>query len=159
MGYSTRFTGRFDFDKPLPLGVIESMRKLQGVDTRDLSGAAYPGMFCQWILTNDLMGVKWDGEEKFYQWEEWLNWLVRNFFLPNAVNITGRVAFQGEDIEDAGYIEVLEGNRVVVTRLPVIADDRDELLEFRNFVLNSDYRNEILEAWKIEKGRDFVSDS
>jgi hypothetical protein len=159
MGYSTRFLGRFDFNKPIPLNIIESMKKLEGVDTRDLSGTVYPGNYCQWILTNDNKGVKWDGEEKFYQWEEWLNWLIRNFFLPNDIKLTGKVSFQGDDIEDAGFIEVFDGNRVVVTRVPTVADDYNELKQFRDFVLNSDYKDELLAGWKQKTGRDFVLDS
>jgi hypothetical protein len=159
MGYTTQFKGRFDFNKPIPLNIIESMKALEGLDTRDRSGTTYPGNYCQWMLTNDNKGVKWDGEEKFEKWEEWLNWLIRNFFLPNDILLSGKVAFQGEDIEDAGYIEVFDGNRVVVSTVPTISDELKELKEFRDFVLASDYKDELLAEWKIKTGREFVSDS
>ena len=158
MGYSTQFSGRFDFVGDVPLNVIESMNDILGVDTRDRTGT-FPGCFCGWILTKDNKGLKWDGEEKFYQWEEWLNWIIRTILLPNRVNLKGHVTYQGDDVEDAGFIDVLEGCRVVVTKLPTVADEYAELKEFRDFVLNSEYKDELLAAWKIEKGRDFDSDS
>lgn len=159
MGYTTRFNGRFDFVGDVPLNIIESMKSLEGVDTRDRSGTTYPGMFCQWVLTSDKKGIKWDGEEKFYQWEDWLKWIIGQYLLPNGVGLKGHVAFQGDDVEDAGFIDILDGSRVVVTRVPTVADEYTELKEFRDFVLNSDYKDEVLAAWKIEKGRDFDSGS
>lgn len=152
MGYNTRFNGRFDFVGDVPLNVIESMRSLEGVDTRDRMGT-YPGCHCQWVLTNDNKGIKWDGEEKFYEWEEWLRWIIRQYLLPNGVHLKGRVTFQGEDVDDAGFIEVLEGSRVVVTKVAIVADEYAELKEFRDFVLQSEYKDEILLAWEAEKGR------
>lgn len=38
-----------------------------------------PGLWCQWVPTADLQGIEWDGNEKFYNYVEWLKYIVTNF--------------------------------------------------------------------------------
>lgn len=63
-----------------------------------------PGLWCQWVPTQDGEGIEWNGAEKFYHYVEWLNYIVKNFLVPWGISISGEVAFQGEDSGDSGTI-------------------------------------------------------
>jgi hypothetical protein len=75
-----------------------------------------PGAYCQWTPTEDGSGLEWDGGEKFYDWAEWLTYLVDNFLKPWGLVLNGRVAYQGEKAGDAGYL-VCTNNMVEVKPL------------------------------------------
>jgi hypothetical protein len=90
---------------------------------------AKPGLWCQWRPTPDGQRLEWDGGEKFYHYVEWLEWLVQWVFAPVfRVTITGRVAWDGEQSEDFGYIVAREN--VITTAYPdwrwVPNDPREE---------------------------------
>lgn len=64
-----------------------------------------PGLWCQWII-NDNGELEWDGGEKFYDYVEWLKYLIDNFFAPSGYILNGSIEFQGEDYDDFGTINV-----------------------------------------------------
>lgn len=64
-----------------------------------------PGLWCQWIITDD-DELEWDGEEKFYNYVEWLEYLINKFFKPEDYILNGTIEFEGEDSGDRGYIKV-----------------------------------------------------
>ena len=47
-----------------------------------------------------------DGNEKFYEYEEWLRYLIKHFFEPSGYILNGEIEFQGEDYDDFGIIYV-----------------------------------------------------
>jgi hypothetical protein len=67
-----------------------------------------PSLWCQWIPTEDNMGIEWDGNEKFYCYDEWLTYIIDNFLKPWGITLSGEVEFQGEDIGDTGKIIVVD---------------------------------------------------
>ena len=84
---------------------------------RDTSVIAYncpsqnqPGLWCQWII-NDNGELEWDGGEKFYNYVEWLEYLIGHFFEPEGYILNGTIEFHGEDEDDFGNIVVVN-NRV-----------------------------------------------
>lgn len=86
-----------------------------------------PGLWCQWIIdeNGDLV---WDEGEKFYEYEEWLVYLINNFFAPSGYICNGDIEFQGEDMEDFGTIHV-ENNVVTLQygmRISSLEDISDE---------------------------------
>jgi hypothetical protein len=72
-----------------------------------------PGLWCQWILT-DNQTLEWDGGEKFYNYVEWLEYLIKHFFEPWGHIINGQIEWQGEERDDMGII-IVEDN-VVTTK-------------------------------------------
>lgn len=64
-----------------------------------------PGLWCQWII-NDNDELEWDGGEKFYNYVEWLDYLIGHFFEPEGYILNGTIEFQGEESDDCGYIKV-----------------------------------------------------
>ena len=71
----------------------------------DYNRTMQPGLWCQWII-NDDGELEWDGGEKFYNYEEWLQYLIDNFFEPLGYTLNGDITWQGEDYNDFGTIHV-----------------------------------------------------
>ena len=63
-----------------------------------------PGLYCQWVPTDDNQGIEWDGGEKFYDYVEWLEYIVKNFLVPWGITIHGEVEWIGEDSNDRGVL-------------------------------------------------------
>ena len=64
-----------------------------------------PGLWCQWVI-NENRELAWDGGEKFYNYEEWLDYLIENFFEPLGYVLNGDIEWQGEESDDFGIIHV-----------------------------------------------------
>lgn len=63
-----------------------------------------PGLWCKWTITEtELM---WDEAEKFYDYEEWLQYLIHNFFAPLGYALNGDIEWEGENSDDFGTIHV-----------------------------------------------------
>lgn len=87
-----------------------------------------PGLWCQWTPTQDGMGIEWDGGEKFYNYTEWLVYLITKILEPNGYVLNGVVQWQGEGVGDVGEIFV-EDNKVFI----------QEWTGFKNEVVVSDF--------------------
>lgn len=72
-----------------------------------------PGLWCQWVPTADGCAIEWDQGEKFYEYVDWLKYLIDNFLAPNGYTVNGEVEWYGEDRDDIGKI-VVEDNDVRV---------------------------------------------
>lgn len=68
-----------------------------------------PGLWCQWVIGSD-DELRWDGNEKFYMYIDWLQYLIDNFFDPEGYFLNGEMEFQGEDEDDFGTIIVVDNN-------------------------------------------------
>lgn len=66
-----------------------------------------PGLWCKWVPNEDGTAIEWNGAEKFYDYTEWLKYLIANFLEPWGYNLNGEVAYEGEDHEDFGKIVVV----------------------------------------------------
>ena len=58
-----------------------------------------PGLWMQWVIVEDEFSsdfyLVWDGMEKFYNYVEWLQYLIDNVFAPNGYSISGAVSVCG----------------------------------------------------------------
>ena len=105
MGYTTEFTGRIHIEPPLNedeykyLQLFSSTRRMKceqspyyvaregfmgqdnGPDVLDYNEPpqGQPGLWCQWVPTEDKAGLEWNGVEKFYFAMEWMQYLVEHF--------------------------------------------------------------------------------
>lgn len=68
----------------------------------DTPPSTQPGLWCHWIIKDNCL--MWNGAEKFYDYIEWLQYLLDNFLSPYIAN--GEISWQGEDAEDNGIISV-----------------------------------------------------
>lgn len=64
------------------------------------------GLWCQWKPSEDGTQIEWDGAEKFYNYTEWLVYLIEKILAPNGYVLNGEVEYQGEERDDNGTIEV-----------------------------------------------------
>ena len=71
-----------------------------------------PGLWCQWRL-DDETTLAWDGSEKFYNYIEWLQYLIAHFFEPWGIKVNGEVTWQGEDNADIGKI-IVKDNEIEI---------------------------------------------
>lgn len=72
-----------------------------------------PGLWCQWTPSADGTAIEWDGNEKFYNYSEWLVYLIYKILAPNGYVLNGVVEYSGEETGDVGEILVVD-NRVFV---------------------------------------------
>jgi len=70
--------------------------------------ATQPGLWCQWVPSEDGTIIEWDGVEKFYNYVEWLEYIIEHFLKPWGYKLNGSVEWQGEDRDDIGQINVVD---------------------------------------------------
>jgi len=104
MGYTTEFEGVIKVTPPLSTEEINYLNKFSdsrrmnreagpyyvgddedGVYNYNLPPKGQPGLWCQWIPTDDGTGIEWDGSEKFYHAEEWMQYLIDHFFGASPI--------------------------------------------------------------------------
>ncbi len=83
--------------------------------------AGVPGLWCKWAPNEQGTAIKWNGAEKFYDYVEWLQFLIQHFLSPWGYALNGSVKWQGERRTDKGTIEV-KANDLIVT------EDEEEIL-------------------------------
>lgn len=66
-----------------------------------------PGLWCQWVIGGDNDELMWDGREKFYNYVEWLEYMIDNFFDPLGYELSGDITWDGEYRDDCGIIHVV----------------------------------------------------
>lgn len=111
MGYNTDFEGSFAFDEELDQETLDRINKF--ADERH-EGKGFPGIWCQWVVTDDGKVLKWDENEKFYNYVEWLQYIIDNIVKPKGYVINGSVEWTGEERGDYGLIEVKDN--IVTTK-------------------------------------------
>lgn len=67
-----------------------------------------PSLWCQWIPNEDGTAIEWDGNEKFYGYNDWLFYIINKILIPNGYTLNGVVTWQGEETGDVGKIVVVD---------------------------------------------------
>ena len=106
MGYTTKFKGEFTITPPPSKELIEAVNLFSSTRHDE---TVYPGIWCQWII-NSNGKLLWDGEDKFYHYTEWLQYLIDEYFKPQGYELNGKVSYRGERFEDVGVIYISENN-------------------------------------------------
>ena len=57
--------------------------------------------------------IKWTGQEKFYNYVEWIVYLVNSILKPKGYVLNGTVKWQGEDRHDHGTI-TMDNNTLIL---------------------------------------------
>lgn len=121
MGYSTDLFGEFKTSRPL---TIAEKKELEDFAEERHGGnmdvfAGFPGFWCQWVPNSEGTAIEWDGGEKFYNYVEWIEYLIQHFFEPWGVKLNGEVEWSGEESDDLGLISVKD-NVVTVKQGKVV---------------------------------------
>jgi hypothetical protein len=56
-----------------------------------------PGLWCQWTPSPDKKSLEWDGNEKFYAYTIWLQYLIEKILKPRGYKVNGMVTWQGRE--------------------------------------------------------------
>lgn len=72
-----------------------------------------PNLWCQWVYNKELCSIEWDDGEKFYNYVEWILYLVDSVLEPKGYVLNGKVTWQGEDKDDKGTI-IMENNTLII---------------------------------------------
>lgn len=86
---------------------IGDYERLMAAKDMAVAEGAQPGLWCQWVPNESGTAIVWDGGEKFYEYVEWLRYLVEHFLRPWGYQLDGEVDWVGEDSDDRGVIEVI----------------------------------------------------
>jgi len=107
MGHDTRFNGKFKLDKELSISQYNELKEFAETRHENMEGST--GLYCQWVPCEDGKGIEWDGNEGFYNYGEWLIFIITNFIDPWGHVLNGKVSWIGENsIEDSGVIIVVD---------------------------------------------------
>lgn len=160
MGYTTDFSGQIVVEPTLSPEEIEYLTKFNRTRRMDRENGPYyvenagwagqdreddirdynrppqgqPGLWCQWIPTENGRAIEWDQGEKFYYATEWMEYLIEHFigsdplarsydrtkfFVPHVLN--GIIEAHGEDHDDHWRLHV-EDNTVSSRRLILVEE-------------------------------------
>ena len=173
MGYNTDFLGSFEVIPPMDGPLIDYIYKLSttrrlarnfegygtegeyyvGDDENNIlninkSPSTQPGLWCQWVPTEDGKEICWDAGEKFYDFIEWIQYIAENFIFPTGRVLDGSVIWQGEDIIDRGKIIFNKNSLVMIIK----QDGREEdILVKLNPVKNEKLINSIIYSSEDEE--------
>jgi len=92
-----------------------------GQDSDNRPPSTQPGLWCQWIPTDDGSELVWNGGEKFYNYVEWLQYLIDKILAPRGYTLNGECQWFGENRDDVGTIIVK--NNVVTTKVGKLVYD------------------------------------
>ena len=108
MGYTTDFEG---YLKPNREFTNEEIKIITDINDERHEDPKFPGTWCQWTIEDGVL--QWDGGEKFYNYVEWLRYLIDNFFEKWNIKLNGTIKWRGEYMSDIGKI-IVEDNKVTV---------------------------------------------
>lgn len=105
MGYTTKFAGYLRLSRRLT--IAEARLLLLYADDSRNAPAPNPGGYLQWVPSASLDTIGWDGNEKFYNYVEWLRWVCA--WLKDAgIAANGSIVWFSEEVCDTGTITVIE---------------------------------------------------
>ncbi len=73
-----------------------------------------PGLWCKWRPNEDGTAIVWSRQEKFYDYIEWLEYLIKHFLAPWGYVLNGEMQWQGENEADRGTITVTDNQVTAV---------------------------------------------
>ena len=153
MGYTTYFSGQIEVVPALNAEEIAYLRKFAGSRRMSRANGPYfvdgneddfgqaigdgpdevydhnrppegqPGLWCQWVPTDDGTVIEWDEGEKFYFSAEWMAYLIAHFIGDNPIAkrldpegfaflqghvCDGEIYVDGEDSDDNWRLRVVD---------------------------------------------------
>jgi len=109
MGYTTYFEGEIGIDPPLNIKELHFLKRFSdtrrvkriqgpyfvggsrmstssaGIIDGNCPAEGQPGLWCQWIPTDEGEAIVWNECEKFYDSAEWMVYLIRHFLCEKPL--------------------------------------------------------------------------
>ena len=114
------------------------------IDRSAAKGYTCPGYWCFWCINEETGVVEWDGGEKFYQYTDWLIYLIENFFEPAGYILNGEFIWIGEDSDDRGKISVVNNKVSEFLGEIVYEDEREDPIKVLKKVSDKDLLDEVI---------------
>jgi hypothetical protein len=121
MGYNTDFEGEFHVvdsrgePDELTMAVFKQLNDLAEDGTED---SRAPDYWCQWVASDDGRAIYWNGGEKFYDYVEWIRYILDAILKPAGFGLVGEVVWNGEESSDVGKI-IAKGNEIDTKRATI----------------------------------------
>jgi hypothetical protein len=113
MGYTTEFTGAVELGRKLTMAEAKELLEIADAERGAKTVTGIDAYF-QWVPADTLQHIVWDGNEKFYDYVEQMEWLCR-WLLDRTISANGTLYWQGEETGDTGTITVTD-NKVVAKK-------------------------------------------
>lgn len=105
MGYTTKFSGCVALSRPLTMAEAKTLLNFN--EEPDEIPQPNPGGYMQWVPSKSLDAIGWDGQEKFYDYVPWMEWVCA-WLKERGIVANGELHWSGEDATDNGRIVVIE---------------------------------------------------
>ena len=108
MWCTTDFSWQLTFNKALTvwqIALFEQITWERWPMVQSERGWEAPDSYCQWEITGDWTWIERDGCEKFYMYEEWLNYLEQHVFRKWGIILEWEMQFQWEEVGDSWIIK------------------------------------------------------
>lgn len=107
MGYTTKFIGHVNLTRKLTMAEARQLLEFNE-DPDRIEDTEHPTRsYLQWVPSETLDALVWDEGEKFYDYEQWLQWILR-WLADRGVRASGQFDWRGEDGSDIGRITVVD---------------------------------------------------
>lgn len=124
MGYTTDFDGRINLSRELTdaeaKAIYDFSEERHGGNVGGFT-TRVQGYWCNWAPTDDRLGIEWNGAEKFYDADEWMQLVLDEFITPAGIVANGTIKAQGEDYNDR-WLLVVTDNVVTTKKGRVVYD-------------------------------------
>lgn len=113
MGYDTKFSGSLSLSRKLTLAeakmFLEANKNPESIEPN-------PGIrsYVQWVPSESLDAIVYDGNEKFYDYDKWMQWVLDRL-TKMGINADGSIVWSGESAGDVGVLKV-QGNILIVKK-------------------------------------------
>jgi hypothetical protein len=111
MGYNTKFSGAITLSRPLTIS--EAKFILEANEEPDVIPGDHPRSYMQWVPTESLDAIVYDGNEKFYDYDKWLLWIL-NHLDSLGIKANGSFNWHGESSGDTGTLSVKDSVLTVI---------------------------------------------
>lgn len=113
MGYTTKFVGQVNLSRKLTLQEAKQLLEFSE-DPKLIQEGQKPNSYMQWVPNESMDAIVWDQQEKFYDYEEWMVWLM-GWLAARDITCNGQLDWRGESSDDIGRIYVVD-NKVSSAR-------------------------------------------
>lgn len=114
------------------------------VDRSSVKGYTCPGYWCDWFINEKTGAVEWNETENFYEYTDWLIFLIKNFFEPAGYILNGGILWEGEDNEDRGKISVVNNKVSEFLGEIIYEDEREDPVRVLKKVSDKDLLDEVV---------------
>ena len=78
----------------------------ESVIDRNSPPSTQPSLWCQWIPNSEGTAIAWNESEKFYEYIDWIEYLIERILIPRGYSLSGVVHWSGEEYDDLGTIHI-----------------------------------------------------